>query len=86
MNGTMGTVRLPNILVLTFDDFVSAQHADSGYKYSEVMIDECATLGMKPVCSDASWCQQDEHALYVGLPRRLCVFVFFVPGLPSMLS
>ena len=35
-------------------------------KYSDIMIQDCAKVGMKPVCDHPSYCKTDSKAVYIG--------------------
>jgi len=35
-------------------------------KYTDIMVDECKQLGMKPVCDHPKFCRSDAKALYIG--------------------
>jgi len=40
-------------------------------KYSTRMIEQCRTLGMKPVCDHPNYCRNDVNALYIGQENHL---------------
>ena len=50
---------------------VAATRVGSMSKYSEVMVSECAALGMKPVCDHPSYCKDDPKALYIGQTNHI---------------
>ena len=35
-------------------------------KYGDIMIKDCAKVGMKPVCDHPSYCKTDSKAVYIG--------------------
>ena len=37
----------------------------------DLMIKNCATLGMKPVCDHPSYCAKDSNALYIGQAHHI---------------
>ena len=40
-------------------------------KYSDIMIKDCAKLGMKPVCDHPSYCRTDSKAVYIGQDHHI---------------
>ena len=53
-----------------YDFKVVKASAKSG-KYSDIMIKDCAKVGMKPVCDHPSYCKTDKNALYIGQTHHL---------------
>jgi len=39
--------------------------------YSDLMVDACKALGMKPVCDHPNWCKNDAKSLYIGQSGHL---------------
>jgi len=40
-------------------------------KFSDVMLTECKSLGMKPVCDHRSYCRNDKNSIYLGQDHHL---------------
>ena len=40
-------------------------------KYSDIMINDCKKIGMKPVCDHPSYCKTDKNAVYIGQSHHL---------------
>merc|ERR1711871_856530 len=40
-------------------------------KYSDIMINDCKKIGMKPVCDHPSYCKTDKNAVYIGQTHHL---------------
>jgi len=38
----------------------------SSNSFSDIMVEECANYGMKPVCAKSSYCEDDSKAIYIG--------------------
>jgi hypothetical protein len=53
-----------------YDFKVVKASAKSG-KYSDIMIKDCAKVGMKPVCDHPSYCKTDKNALYIGQTHHI---------------
>ena len=46
--------------------FAPASTTETGGSYTDIMIQECEKLGMKPVCDHPSYCKTDNKAFYIG--------------------
>ena len=44
--------------------------ASSG-RYSDVMIKDCAKIGMKPICDHKSYCKSDVNSIYIGQDHHI---------------
>ena len=45
--------------------------SSSSGKYSDIMINDCKKIGMKPVCDHPSYCKTDKNAVYIGQTHHL---------------
>ena len=54
-----------------FYDFQVVKASAKSGKYSDIMIKDCAKIGMKPVCDHPSYCKTDKKALYIGQTHHL---------------
>ena len=52
-------------------DFQLMKASTTSGKYSDIMIKDCATIGMKPVCDHPSYCKTDKKALYLGQTHHI---------------
>ena len=63
------TVRLGNgrygVRAATYT-FISRKLLSTAGKYSDLMIQACRAVGMKPVCDHPSYCRNDINSLYIG--------------------
>ena len=48
--------------------------------FSEIMVAQCKSFGMKPVCQVPAYCQKDARSLYVPRVFPLCALVPRVQG------
>mgnify|MGYP007101615754 CR=1 FL=1 len=46
--------------------FAPAQTTEKSGSYTQIMIDECKKIGMKPVCDHKNYCKNDGNAFYIG--------------------
>ena len=46
--------------------FAPAQTKETSGSYTQIMIDECKKIGMKPVCDHKNYCKNDGNAIYIG--------------------
>ena len=54
-----------------FYDFQVVKASAKSGKYSDIMIKDCAKIGMKPVCDHPSYCKTDKKALYLGQTHHI---------------
>ena len=40
-------------------------------EYADIMIKDCASLGMKPVCEHPNYCRTDPKSIYIGQSHHL---------------
>ena len=40
-------------------------------KYSDIMVSDCAKVGMKPVCDHPNYCKTDTKAIYIGQSHHI---------------
>jgi hypothetical protein len=39
--------------------------------YADVMVEECAKMGMKPLCDSRKYCQNDPKSIYIGQTHHI---------------
>ena len=52
-------------------DFQIVKASSTSGRYSDIMIKDCAKIGMKPVCDHKSYCKDDKAAIYLGQDHHI---------------
>ena len=52
-------------------EFQRQKASASSGRYSDIMIKDCAKIGMKPVCDHPSYCKTDSKSIYIGQTHHL---------------
>ena len=52
-------------------EFKVVKASQNSGRYSDVMIKDCAKVGMKPVCDHPHYCKTDTKAIYIGQTHHI---------------